>query len=41
MTTTFFGRAGTYFGGHLDNPPVSDNRPHEAGPPETEDSEGQ
>lgn len=41
MTTMFFGRAGTFFGGHLDDPPVSGSQPHGADPPETEDSEGQ
>ena len=41
MTTTFFGRAGTFFGGHLDDTPVCESQPHEADPPETEDSEGQ
>ena len=41
MTMTFVGRAGTFFGEHVDNPPVSESQPHEADPPETEDGEGQ
>ncbi len=40
MTTTFVGRAGTFFGGRLDDPPVSESQPPEA-TRRTEDSEGQ
>ena len=41
MTTTFVGRAGTFFGGRLDDPPVSESQPHEAETTEDEDGEGQ
>ena len=34
MTTTFVGRAGTFFGGRLDDPPVSESQPHEVDPPD-------
>lgn len=38
---TFFGRAATFFGGHLDDPAAIGSQPDKAHSPETEDSEGQ
>ena len=34
-------RYAAFFGAHVDNPPISEDQPHEAAPTETEDSEGQ
>ena len=34
-------RYAAFFGEHVDNPPISEDQPHEAEPAETEDDEGQ